>query len=163
MPLGRAVAHHRLTGEHARGPAYHGTGAAAHPPVWRLLPPGYGEPAPVSARKRRKLVESLRRLAQRALEPDDCFRHRQEALLPCRAGVVRTTLLEIADLLEQTDDPDPACCAELWELLTNGCDSPLYNAQVHDSELRATLYYIRAGLLARSLPVVPAPRTQSPR
>jgi hypothetical protein len=57
-------------------------------------------------------------------------------------------LLEIAALLEHARDPDPACVAELHELLANGCDSPLYNADIHISELQATLHHIRALLAA---------------
>ncbi len=34
----------------------------------------------------------------------------------------------------------------LRALLRNGCDSPLYNADLHMSELRAALYYLRVGL-----------------
>jgi hypothetical protein len=58
---------------------------------------------------------------------------------------VRTALLEIAALLEQTHDPDPACVTATRELLTSGT-SPLYNRGVHVSELYAALYYIRVGL-----------------
>jgi hypothetical protein len=129
--------------------------------MWRFVPADYGERAPISARKRRRLVESLRLVADRALEPDDRFRHRTEVLLHWRAAAVRTTLLEIAELIERSGDPDPACCAEMWALLRDGCQSPLYNPQVHESELRATLYYIRAGLLARERGLRPAPRTGS--
>jgi hypothetical protein len=128
-----------------------------------MLPVHYGECAPISARKRRRLVESLRRLARRALEPEDRFRHRTEVLLHGRAAAVRTALLEIADLIEQAADPDPACCAEVWALLRDGCESPLYNPEVHESELLATLYYVRKGLLASARRVPPASRTESAR
>jgi hypothetical protein len=60
---------------------------------------------------------------------------------------VRADLLEIAALLECTSAPDPGCVAVLHRLLTDGCASPLFNRDVHPSELRATLYYLR-GLLA---------------
>jgi hypothetical protein len=66
-------------------------------------------------------------------------------LLHYRTAAVRTDLLEIAALLEQARDPDPACVNEIHELLTNG-NSPLYHRTVHVSELYATLYYLRAGL-----------------
>jgi hypothetical protein len=115
--------------------------------MWRTLPAEYGERAPMSTRKRRRLVQSLRLLARRSLAPEDRFRHRKEVLLHGRAAAVRTTLLEIADLIEQADDPDPACCAEVRALLRDGCKSPLYNPEVHESELLATLYYVREGLL----------------
>ena len=34
---------------------------------------------------------------------------------------------------------------ETHKLLTDGCDSPLYNRDIHVSELWATLYYLRVG------------------
>jgi hypothetical protein len=37
--------------------------------------------------------------------------------------------------------------AELHSLLADGCDSPLYNSEIHVSELRATLYWVRARLV----------------
>jgi hypothetical protein len=67
-------------------------------------------------------------------------------LLRDRVTAVRTDLLELAVMLERADDPDPARVAALHDLLANGCDSPLYNPEVHVSELRATLYYVRSGL-----------------
>jgi hypothetical protein len=67
-------------------------------------------------------------------------------LLPDRVAAVRADLLELADLLEHTDEPDPACVAELCRLLSDGCQSPLYNSDAHVSELKATLYYARSGL-----------------
>jgi hypothetical protein len=67
-------------------------------------------------------------------------------LLHYRAAAVRTELLEIAATLERSDNPDPACIAELHDLLANGCDSPLYNPHIHVSELRATLHHVRVRL-----------------
>ncbi len=51
-----------------------------------------------------------------------------------------------AALIEHAPNPDPACVAALRNLLANGCDSPLYNADMHISELHATLHYVRSGL-----------------
>ena len=62
---------------------------------------------------------------------------------------MRDVLLEIADLLERSEDPDPVCLADLDALVRDGCKSPLYNSEVHESELHATLYYVREGLLAQ--------------
>jgi hypothetical protein len=62
--------------------------------------------------------------------------------------LVRSELLEIAAILEHALNPDPACIGDLQELLANGCDSPLYNADIHVSELQSTLHYIRASLTA---------------
>jgi hypothetical protein len=96
--------------------------------------------------KRRVIVQWLRRTANRTEEPDPIARRRQ-ALLHYRVAAVRPDLLEIAAALERAHDADPACVATLHELLANGCDSPLYNPDVHVSELHATLHYVRAGLV----------------
>jgi hypothetical protein len=96
-------------------------------------------------RKRRVLVQWLRRTANRALDTDP-IRRQREALLHYRAAAVRADLLEIAAILERTQTPNPACLATLNELLSNGCDSPLYNPCIPVSELRATLDEIRSGL-----------------
>jgi hypothetical protein len=69
-------------------------------------------------------------------------------LLLDRVAAVRGDLLDIAAMLENAEDPDVACVADLHQLLTDGCSSPLYNASVHPSELRAILYYARAALSA---------------
>lgn len=99
----------------------------------------------VSARNRRVLAQWLRRTAKHAVDPDP-IRRRRDVLLHYRAAAVRTDLLEIAAKLEHAKDPDPACVTALQKLLANGCDSPLYNATVHVSELQATLDFIRSGL-----------------
>lgn len=99
----------------------------------------------VNDRARRRLVSSLRRLA-RSTTPQDPTRRRFEVLLVERVRLVRDELLEIAALLESATDPDPACIRALHRLLTDGCESPLYNPAVHPSELSATLYYLRARL-----------------
>ncbi len=95
--------------------------------------------------QRRVIVQWLRRTANRTDEPHPIARRRQ-ALLHYRAAAVRTELLEIAATLEHTHNPDPDCIAALHDLLANGCDSPLYNSDIHVSELRATLHYVRSGL-----------------
>ena len=99
----------------------------------------------VSRRKRQMLARWLRRTANRATGGDRLSRRRQP-LLGERVALVRADLLEFADRLEGTDDPDPGSIRALQNLLSNGCDSPLYNADLHVSELRAALYYIRIGL-----------------
>jgi len=95
--------------------------------------------------KRLTLARWLRRTANRTSETDP-LRRRREVLLCDRVAVVRADLLALADLLERTEDPDPGSVTALRALLRNGCDSPLYNADVHMSELRAALYYLRVGL-----------------
>jgi hypothetical protein len=63
-----------------------------------------------------------------------------------RAAAVRADLLEIAAALERTPTPDPACIATLHKLLSNGCNSPLYNPRIPMSELHATLDDVRSEL-----------------
>ena len=127
------------------GPVPDEAQAPAHPTVesrvgilerWRKRSAG---------RERRVIVQWLRRTASRSDEPHPFVRRRQ-ALLHYRVAAVRADLLEIAATLERAQNPDPACVATLHELLANGCDSPLYNPDIHVSELRATLYSVRAGL-----------------
>jgi hypothetical protein len=96
-------------------------------------------------RTRRRLVKSLRRLASRR-PPRYAARRRFEVVLHERVALVRDDLLQIAGLLEQERQPDPGCVVALHRLLTDGCASPLYNGDVHTSELRATLYYVRSRL-----------------
>lgn len=98
-----------------------------------------------SDRTRRRLVRALRGLATRK-PPRDPARHRFEVLLHERVALVRGELLEIAALLEGERRPDPGCVVALDKLLTDGCASPLYNIDVHPSELRATLHYVRCRL-----------------
>ena len=102
----------------------------------------------VSANGRRVIAECLRRTADK---PRDSYpgRWRGELLLHDRLTAVRSELHKITSLLERARDPDPAWIESLNHLLGNGCDSPLYNADVHESELRATWYYARAALIAR--------------
>jgi hypothetical protein len=90
------------------------------------------------------LARWLRRTANRKFGRDPISR-RRELLLCDRVAAVRTDLLELAVVLERQEDPDPRCVAELRKLLSDGCESPLYNPDVHVSELRATLYYVRSG------------------
>jgi hypothetical protein len=100
---------------------------------------------PVRARHRRMLAKWLRRTANRKYDLHPVC-HRRELLLCDRIASVRSDLLEIAAMLESTHDPEPMCVATLRNLLSNGCESPLCNPEVHISELRATLYYVRSQL-----------------
>lgn len=101
----------------------------------------------VSRRTQRRLVASLRRLANRE-SSRGATRRRFEVLLHDRVALVRADLLEIAELLERTADPDPRGVAELHRLLTDGCESPLFNRDVHPSELLASVYYVHSRLIA---------------
>lgn len=64
-------------------------------------------------------------------------------MLVDRVAMVRVQLLELADLLEASHDPDPSWVDEIQHLLTDGSGSPLFNSHVHISELLATLWYLR--------------------
>jgi hypothetical protein len=74
------------------------------------------------------------------------MRWRRKTMLLYRAAAVRTDLLEIAALLEHSRNPDPACIAVLTDLVANTRISPLYNAEIHVSELHQTLNRVRSGL-----------------
>jgi hypothetical protein len=95
-----------------------------------------------TARTRRALAAGLRRTAdpiQPSRRLDPC------PVLVDRVAAARAQLLELANDLEQTQTPDPACVAVLRELLTNG-SSPLYNPNVPADDLHTTLARARAGL-----------------
>jgi hypothetical protein len=100
----------------------------------------------VSARTRRLLIRWLRRTAAHANRAH--ADQRRDLLLHNRVAAVRIELLEIAALLEHRQHVDQVCVKVLKDLLANGCDSPLYNPDVHISELHATLYYVRSWLRA---------------
>ena len=112
-----------------------------------------------SARSRRVHAQWLRRTANRANDPDP-MRRRREALLHYRAAAVRSDLLELAAMLERTHHPDPACMAALHALLANGCDSPLYNANIPVDELHTTIERVRAGLTSQPHAYTARPRAQ---
>jgi hypothetical protein len=95
-----------------------------------------------SARTRRALAAGLRQTADRnqpSRRLDPC------PVLVGRVAAVRARLLELANDLEQTQTPDPACVAVLRELLTNG-SSPLYNPNVPADDLHTALAGVRAAL-----------------
>ena len=103
------------------------------------------ETRPVTLRQRRRLFRQLLRTAHQRPSRDPIQR-RYEVLLTERVIAVAPDLRAIAATLEQIDDPDPEAVAALRRLLSDGCDSPLYNPDIHPSELRATLYYVQSAL-----------------
>lgn len=113
----------------------------------------------LTPRNRRAIARWLRRTAAHTQAPHPLVR-RRETLLHYRVAAVRTDLLEIAALLDRAHDPDPASVAALHDLLANGCDSPLYNADIHVSELRATLHYVRCALAAGKSRIASAPEAR---
>jgi hypothetical protein len=110
----------------------------------------------ISPRNRRAIARWLRRTAAHT-QPTHPLARRRETLLHYRVAAVRTDLLEIAAMLERAHDPDPANVAALHDLLASGCDSPLYDPDIHVSELRATLDYVRSGLTASKTRIAPVP------
>jgi hypothetical protein len=99
--------------------------------------------------KRRRLLgrRTRRRLAASARRAATCGprQSRHTILLHDRAAAVKDELLEIARLLEYAGDLDAWWISETHKLLTDGTGSPLYNRDIHLSELWATLYYLRVG------------------
>ena len=91
----------------------------------------------LAARQRRRLASSLRRAANCVATPS-----RHTVLIPDRVAAVRDELLELALILEHSGALDASWVLAVHKLLTDGCKSPLYNSEIHISELRATLYYL---------------------
>jgi hypothetical protein len=119
---------------------------------WRALSARRRQRRLVSARTRRSLAASARRAATSAP-----VRSRHTVLLVDRAAAVRDELLELALILEHADHRDASWVFAIRKLLTDGCESPLYNRDVHMSELRAALYYLRREPQSREhpQPVIP--------
>jgi hypothetical protein len=95
-----------------------------------------------STRNRRALADGLRRTAAPTQPPRrfDCC-----PLLPDRIAPVRSELLKLADNLEQTEHPDPACVALIYELLRDGA-SPLYNPNLPAADIQRLLTRAGAGI-----------------
>jgi hypothetical protein len=112
----------------------------------------------VNDRTRRRLVASLRRAAKATCSSAGQG-HRQILMLPDRLDAVRANLMMLAALLDQTGDPDAEAVRLLEKLLTDGCESPLYNRAVHVSELTATLFSATKRLSRRTPAQDKAPLT----
>jgi hypothetical protein len=112
----------------------------AAPEMNVTLPPGGGArllAARPHNRQRLRLVRGLRSTARRANTRARARRY--EVLLCERATSVRSQLLEVAATLERVPDPEPDTLETLRWLLTDGCTSPVYNADVPIAELSAAL------------------------
>jgi hypothetical protein len=105
---------------------------------WRALAAERSQRRLVSVRTRRSLAASARRAATRGPA-----RSPYTVLLEDRVAAVRLELLELALILEHADHRDASWVFAIKKLLTDGCESPLYNRDIHMSELRAALYYLR--------------------
>jgi hypothetical protein len=92
----------------------------------------------LSTRTRRRLAATARRAATYRGGPS-----RYSLLLQDRAAAASEELLDVALILERAGELDASWMREAHKLLTDGCGSPLYNPDIHVSELWATLYYLR--------------------
>ena len=97
------------------------------------------------AREARRVAGWLRAAVAR-VAASGCLVRRSGLLLGDRVVAVQAELLEIAELLERSDRPDAQAVTAVRRLLTDGLQSPLYNRDVHPSELLATLYFARLRL-----------------
>jgi hypothetical protein len=78
---------------------------------------------------------------------------RRSGLLVCdRVVAAQAELLEIAELLERAERPDAQAVTAVRRLLADGLQSPLFNRDVHPSELLATLYFVRLRLADDAAP-----------
>lgn len=92
---------------------------------------------------RRELARELRDVAGVGSTP--VRRRAGVPMLEERVPEVRSELLDVAGALETSPRPDPACVAQIHELLRDGA-SPLYNPRVPAATLYWTLRSVRAGL-----------------
>jgi hypothetical protein len=106
---------------------------------------------PSGVRDARRVAGWLRGAVRRASASGRLV-DRSGLLLRDRVGAVRVELLEIAELLEQAERPDADAVRAVRQLLADGLQSPLFNRDVHPSELLATLYYVRLRLADDAVP-----------
>lgn len=106
-------------------------------------------------RQRLRLVNGLRRVSRRA--STNALARRYEVLLCERAASVRSDLLAVAATLERVADPEPDTLRTLRWLLTDGCTSPLYNADVPAAGLNAVLCRLQAELDSHDRSALSAP------
>jgi hypothetical protein len=113
-------------------------------PLTDLLRQGR-DASPSGRRDAHRVAGQLRGAAARVTASGRVIR-RSGLLLGDRVVAVQAELLEIAELLEQSERPDEQAVTAVRRLLTDGLQSPLFNRDVHPSELRATLYFVRSRL-----------------
>jgi hypothetical protein len=101
--------------------------------------------APSGVRDARRVAGWLRGAVARATASGRLVR-RSGLLLCDRVLAVQAELLEIAELLERAEQPDPEAVTAVRRLLTDGLQSPLFSRGIHPSELLATLYFVRLRL-----------------
>jgi hypothetical protein len=93
------------------------------------------------------IMHWLQRTANHTIEPHPIARRRQ-AVLPYRAAAPNSSRSPPSS--QRTPHPDPGCLATLQQLLANGCDRPLYDPDIHISELRANLHHTHTGPLTHT-------------
>jgi hypothetical protein len=103
----------------------------------------------VSERRRRQLAARLRAIADAAPAPVDggSTGTWTSLVLVDRVAGVREQLLEVAAVVERVDHPDPVTIARLWQLVSDGVHSPLYNPLVVAGELEVVLRQARWSLI----------------
>jgi hypothetical protein len=108
-------------------------------------PAGRGDAPPSRRRDARRVAGRLRAAVARATASGRVVR-RSGLLLCDRVVAVQAELLEIAELLERAERPDAQAVTAVRRLLSDGLQSPLFDRDVHPSELLATLYFVRRRL-----------------
>jgi hypothetical protein len=106
---------------------------------------------PSGACDARRVAGWLRAAVARATA-SGCVVRRSGLLLCDRVVAVQAELLEIAELLERAERPDAEAVTAVRRLLADGLQSPLFNGDVHPSELLATLYFVRLRLADDAAP-----------
>jgi hypothetical protein len=115
------------------------------------LPRRARDAPPSGSRDARRVAGWLRRAVARATG-SGCVVRRSGLLLCDRVVAVQAELLEIAELLEQSEQPDVEAVTAVRRLLVDGLQSPLFNRDVHSSELLATLYFVQSRLADDAVP-----------
>jgi hypothetical protein len=121
---------------------------------WRERRAAHRRATLVNARHRRALAQGMRAIARAAA--DQRPPSRWGVLLRSRAVPLRRELLEVAAMVERSQQPDVACMAALRSLLRDGSTSPLYNPAIDPRVLAETLDYVRRALEPDAPPGVSA-------
>jgi hypothetical protein len=106
---------------------------------------------PSGARDARRVARWLRGTVAHATASGRLVR-RSGLLLCDRVVAVQAELLETAELLERAERPDAEAVTAVRRLLADGLQSPLFNSDIHPSELLATLYFVRQRLADDAVP-----------
>jgi hypothetical protein len=113
---------------------------------------GRARDVPRSGRRDARRVAGRLRAAVARATGSPRLVHRSGLLLCDRVVAKQAELLEIAELLARAERPDAEAVTAIRRLLADGLQSPLFNLDVHPSELRATLYFVRQRLADDAVP-----------